>query len=161
MKYAGFMPNDFVNGQGVCVSLWTSGCPLHCKGCHNQQQWDHEAGKEVPREGIIEKILKAISANGIKRNFSILGGEPLAPYNKEDVAAIISAVRNAYPHISIFCWTGYKYEDLKELHDPNINFILNNINTLIDGPFIQEQRDISLALRGSANQRILKLKESF
>lgn len=90
-----------------------------------------------------------------------MGGEPLAPYNKEDVAAIISAVRNAYPHISIFCWTGYKYEDLKELHDPNINFILNNINTLIDGPFIQEQRDVSLALRGSANQRILKLKESF
>lgn len=90
----------------------------------------------------------------------MLGGEPLAPYNKADVAAIVKAVREAYPDIIIYCWTGYIYENLKAQNDPDINYILDNINVLIDGPFIQEQRNIALALRGSTNQRVLKLKES-
>lgn len=160
MKYSGFMPNDFINGQGVCVSLWTCGCPIHCPGCHNQSYWNHGDGYEIPRDEVIEKVIHAISANGIQRNFSLLGGEPLAPYNKADVAAIIKAVREAYPDIIIYCWTGYIYENLKAQNDPDINYILDNINVLIDGPFIQEQRNITLALRGSTNQRVLKLKES-
>ena len=92
MKYAGYMPNDFVNGEGVCVSLWTAGCPHRCPGCFNSEIWDYDNGKTVPND-IKGQIVKAISANGIQRNFSVLGGEPLSPQNREFVNDIIKIVK--------------------------------------------------------------------
>lgn len=161
MRFAGLKENDVVDtDRGIVVSAWFQGCPNHCPQCHNPHTWNPNGGYEISREKLIKQIIHAISANGIQRNFSLLGGEPLAPYNKADAAAIIKAVREAYPDIIIYCWTGYIYENLKAQNDPDINYILDNINVLIDGPFIQEQRDITLALRGSTNQRVLKLKES-
>ena len=154
MKYASLKYNDIVDGEGICVSLWTQGCPFHCEGCHNPETWDENGGIEVPTD-IKGKIIKAISANNIKRNFSILGGEPLAPWNLQFVEEIITAVRATYPHIKIFLWTGYTLEALKEKNDNHINSILDKIDVLIDGPFILSQRDITLPLRGSSNQRIL------
>lgn len=154
MKYQGFMPNDFLNGEGVCVSLWTSGCPFHCKGCHNPETWDKESGYDVPSD-LLDKLYQAISANGITRNFSILGGEPLAPWNREFVDNIITSIRAAYPNIKIFLWTGFTVEELDNIEDEHLVHILDNIDVLIDGPFIQAQRDITLPLRGSRNQRIL------
>ena len=154
MKYWGYMPNDLVNGQGVCVSLWTSGCPFHCEGCHNPEAWDKESGYDVPTN-IREQLVKAINANGITRNFSILGGEPLAPWNREFVDNIITSIRAAYPNIKIFLWTGFTVEELDNIEDEHLVHILDNIDVLIDGPFIQAQRDITLPLRGSRNQRIL------
>jgi len=154
MRYAGLLTNDFANGTGTCVSFWTQGCPHKCKGCQNPETWDFFGGKELPPD-IRGQIIKAISANGIIRNFSILGGEPLCEENLELVDNIVSSVRIAYPHIKIFIWTGYTLEELKEKNNTHINNILQHIDILIDGPFIQEQRDITLHLRGSSNQRIL------
>ena len=160
MRYAGFMPNDFINGIGVCVSFWTQGCPHHCLGCHNPEAWDFEGGHEVPID-IKSRIIKAISANGIQRNFSILGGEPLCKQNENLVNEIVTAVRAAYPNIKIFIWSGYTYQDLISMNSPVINSILEKCDVLIDGRFELENRDITLKLRGSSNQNIIDLEGKF
>lgn len=153
-RYAGLITNDFANGTGTCVSFWTQGCPHHCPSCQNPETWDFQGGKEVPTD-IRGQIIKAICANGITRNFSVLGGEPLCDENLDEVDKIITGVRAAYPQIKIFVWTGYILEELKEKKNDKINHILSQIDVLIDGPFIQAERDITLELRGSRNQRIL------
>ena len=153
-RYAGLITNDFANGTGTCVSFWTQGCPHHCPSCQNPETWDFQGGKEVPTD-IRGQIIKAICANGITRNFSVLGGEPLCDENLDEVDKIITDVRTAYPQIKIFVWTGYILEELKEKKNDKINHILSQIDTLIDGPFIQAERDITLELRGSRNQRVL------
>lgn len=153
-RYAGLITNDFANGTGTCVSFWTQGCPHHCPSCQNPETWDFQGGKEVPTD-IRGQIIKAICVNGITRNFSVLGGEPLCDENLDEVDKIITGVRTAYPQIKIFVWTGYILEELKEKKNDKINHILSQIDVLIDGPFIQAERDITLELRGSRNQRIL------
>ena len=153
-RYAGLITNDFANGTGTCVSFWTQGCPHHCPGCQNPETWNFQGGKEVPTN-IRDQIIKAICANGITRNFSVLGGEPLCDKNLNEVDKIITSVRTAYPQIKIFVWTGYILEELKKKKNDKINHILSQIDVLIDGPFIQAERDITLELRGSRNQRIL------
>lgn len=158
MKYAGLMENDIVDGEGVCVSLWTQGCPHHCPGCHNPETWDFEGGYEVP-EDIRGKIVKAISANGITRNFSVLGGEPLCEENLDFVLSIITAVRTAYPNIKIYIWSGYTFKELIDKQDPRIINILKQSNILIDGLYEESLRDITLPLRGSSNQNIIMLDE--
>lgn len=153
-RYAGLITNDFVNGTGVCVSFWTQGCPHRCPGCHNPETWDFEGGKELPTD-IKGQIIKAICANGIIRNFSILGGEPLCPQNLEEVDNIITSVRTAFPHIKIFIWTGYTLEELQKIKNFHIINILSQIDVLIDGLYKEDEKDITLELRGSKNQRIL------
>jgi len=111
-------------------------------------------GKELPPD-FLKIIDDAITANGIQRNFSILGGEPLCLENKSLVNETVAHVRNTFPNIKIYIWTGDTIEHLQKLNDPEINCILTNIDVLIDGPFIQAERDITLELRGSRNQRIL------
>ncbi len=153
-RYAGLITNDFANGTGTCVSFWTQGCPHHCEGCHNPETWDFNGGIKLPTD-IRGQIIKAICANDITRNFSILGGEPLCDENLEEVDKIVTAVRIAFPQIKIFIWTGYTLEQLQEKNDLKINHILSQIDVLIDGPYIEAERDITLELRGSKNQRIL------
>ena len=159
-RYAAIKKNDVVNGEGICVSFWTQGCPFHCAGCHNPQTWDFEGGYEVPID-IKDRIIKAISANGIQRNFSILGGEPLCKQNEDLVNEIVTAVRAAYPNIKIFIWSGYTYQDLLSMNSPVINSILEKCDVLIDGRFELENRDITLKLRGSSNQNIIDLEGKF
>lgn len=154
MKYAGLMKNDLADGEGVCVSFWTQGCSHHCAGCHNPETWDPQGGTDLPSD-ILFQIDQALNENNINRNFSILGGEPFFESNIELTNQIVSHVCSKYPSKKIFCWTGYTLEELKEKNDAAINDTLSKITVLIDGPFIQEQRDTTLHLRGSANQRIL------
>ena len=156
MKFAGLMENDFTDGENICVSLWTQGCPFHCPECQNPQTWDFDGGYQVP-DDLRGRIIKAISANGITRNFSVLGGQPLCEQNLDFVLNIITAVRIAYPDIKIFLWTGYTYQQLKERKDERIEKILKQINTLIDGRYDKDLRDITLKLRGSSNQNIIQL----
>lgn len=158
MKYAGYMPNDFVNGEGVCVSLWTAGCPHRCPGCFNSEMWDYNNGKPVPND-IKGQLVKAISANGIQRNFSILGGEPLSEDNRAFVDDIVKSIRSAYPRIKIYLWTGYTYQELLDLDNKYINSILSQINFLIDGRFEEDKKDLTLKLRGSSNQKIIELNK--
>lgn len=161
-RYAKIKYNDIVDGEGICVSFWTQGCPFRCPGCHNPDTWDFNGGVEVPSD-IKGQIIKALSANGVQRNFSVLGGEPLCEENLDLVHSLIMAVRIAYQKIKIFVWSGFVIENLKKQAETNEKMadILKNIDVLIDGPFIQEQRDITLKLCGSSNQRVLYRGKDF
>lgn len=159
MKYAGVIKNDIAAAPGVCVSFFTQGCPFHCEGCHNPESWDYNGGKEFTVD-VLDDIIKSINANGVSRNFCVMGGEPLCPENLKLVDSVIMSVKSAYPEISIYVWTGYDYEkDLKDNNDVNLQSILNNIDCLIDGQFIIEKRDVSLFMRGSTNQHIIYLNK--
>lgn len=153
MRYANLITNDFINGEGICVSLWVQGCSHHCLGCHNQEQWDFDKGYYKDNDILIQEIKSAIIANNIQRNFSILGGEPLHPKNIEDTCYILKKIKELFPSIKIYVWTGYTLEQLKNMYSSDF---LKNIDILIDGPFIISKRDITLKLRGSTNQRILQ-----
>lgn len=154
MRYAGIIPNDFLNGENICVSYWAQGCPFHCKECHNPETWDFNSGTEKPIEEIIKRIKELITKNGIQRNFSILGGEPCAPQNIKNTITIAKEIRKSFPDIIIYLWTGYNAADLtseiKELAD-----------VIIDGQYKKEERDVTLPLRGSRNQRVLRKGKDF
>ena len=156
MRLAGLNKNDFTDGGGVCVSLWVQGCPHHCPECFNPETWDFEGGQPTPAD-LKGQIVKAICANGIERNFSILGGEPLCDENLDGVLTIITAVRTAYPNIKIYIWSGYTFAELLNKKDKRINQILKQANYLIDGRYEKDLRDITLPLRGSSNQKIIEL----
>ena len=158
MRYAGIEYNDVVNGQGVCVSLFVQGCPHHCEGCFNPETWDFNGGQEVEDTEFKGHIVQALCANGVQRNFSVLGGEPLCSENLPLVNEVITAVRVAYPNILIHLWTGYTLKELKKLSkkEPLISSILEKINFLIDGPYVEEKKDLTLMWRGSSNQCIYR-----
>lgn len=153
MRYAYIMPNDFIDGEGVCVSLWVQGCPHKCTDCHNPETWNFEDG-EPYTDKVKNYIIEAITKNGIMRNFSVLGGEPLCEENIVEAANIILTVRHKFPNIKIFLWTGYTIEELLKRHDRATNIILHTIDYLIDGRFELDKRNITLKLRGSSNQHI-------
>lgn len=158
MRYAGIIKNDVAAGKGVCVTFFVQGCDTHCPGCHNQGTWDFDGGYEFTQD-TINSIIHALNANGVQRNLCIMGGEPLHERNQFLVQLLIQEVKKVYPDIKIYLWTGYVYENLIEKHEKILQNILQEIDVLIDGPFIQEQRDITLAMRGSKNQRVINLKE--
>lgn len=157
MKYAGIINNDVVNGQDVCVSYWCQGCRFRCPGCQNPQTWDFDGGIEAKDVDIIQNVIEAISKNGIQRNLSILGGEPLCQENNFFTLELINAVKEKYPDIKIFLWTGYKWEDLIHFCP---NGILKQIDLLVDGQFDISNRDITLPFRGSRNQRVIDVKKT-
>ena len=158
MKYAGIIENDVVNGEGVCLSYWTQGCPHKCDGCHNPETWNFNGGKEDSKENILNKILTLLNKNNIHRNLSILGGEPLCDENIDFTMEILKQVKQKYPNIKTFVWTGYTYEELCKLYK---NIVFDNIDVLIDGRYDKNQRDITLKFRGSKNQRILQKNIDF
>lgn len=156
MNFAGIIDDDIVDcDEGFCVSLWFQGCDKHCKGCHNPHLWDHNNGKAIDNDKIVEKLLNSLHKNGINRQLSILGGEPLDPLNRKDCAYIVNKIHEKSPSTQIYCWTGYTIEELHALNDISINSILSIIDVLVDGPYIEELRDTRLKMRGSSNQRIL------
>ncbi len=159
MKYAGIIENDITDSDdGIAYSVWFQGCPFRCKGCHNPETWDFNEGKEIEFSELVAKVKTGILQNGITRNLSILGGEPLCKENRTYVQKIIKEIKSDenYKDVKIYCWTGFLKEDLELENDESIDYILCNIDVLVDGLFVLEKRDISLKLRGSSNQRIWK-----
>ena len=159
MRYAGINYNDMCAAPGVSVTLFMQGCPHHCEGCHNPETWDFDGGKEFT-PNVLRKIVDGLTHNGVKRNFCIMGGEPLCEQNTLLTLMTIQYVKQRLPEIEIYLWTGYYYEDLLKSSDPKIPLILKEIDVLIDGPFIKSLRDITLKMRGSSNQNIIELKEN-
>lgn len=154
MRYAGIIPNDLSAAPGVCVTFFTQGCPHHCPGCHNPETWDYEGGKEF--EGnTIERIEQYLTANGIHRDLCIMGGEPLCPDNQFLTLLICNTIKDKLPDTKIYIWTGYTLEELNKDSNTRISQILEKTDAIIDGPYIAAERDITLPMRGSRNQRIL------
>ena len=156
MKYADIIFNDFSAAPGVSVTVFVQGCPIHCKGCHNPELQSFGAGKDFDGN-VLHSIIDALDENGIDRNLCIMGGEPLCDENKFLTYMIIEKVKEIYPDKKVYIWTGYTLEELVNRKDQRTNQILQLTDVLIDGPFIEEERDITLKMRGSKNQRILHL----
>lgn len=158
MRYAAILGNDVIDGfNGVTVSFWTQGCPFHCKGCHNPQTWDYNGGNDATVNDIVSEIETKLVANGVQRDFSILGGEPLCDNNIGNILEIVRRIREKFPEITIAMWTGYTLEDLRKRNDWKlVDAVLELIDILVDGPFKEELKDVTLAYRGSSNQRVLR-----
>ena len=156
-KIAGIYYNDTAAAPGFCVSVYISGCDLHCKGCHNPQAQSFDYGEELTEE-LIQKIILALNANGVMRKLCILGGEPLHPMNVPMTEYLIKRCKEVFHNLEIYIWSGYDYEMLKNRKE--CNYILNTATCLIDGLFIEELRDTTLPMRGSSNQNIIMLKEN-
>ena len=155
MRYSGIIYNDITAAPGLCVSFFTQGCPHHCHNCHNPQTWDFEGGKEF-RPELLDEIVEALTANGIERSLCIMGGEPLCSENEFLTLLVIKNVKEKLPNTPIYIWTGYFYEELLK-KGGHMDQILEMADYLIDGPYIEDLRDITLEMRGSSNQRIIKL----
>ena len=160
MYYGAIKNFDVANGSGVRVSLFVSGCRNCCKGCFQPQTWAFDYGEEFTQE--TENQILALLAPSHIQGFSLLGGEPFEEENQKVLAPFLEKIKHTYPKKDIWCWTGYVLEkDLLEggrKHTEYTDRMLKCIDTLVDGPFIEEQRNLMLEFRGSENQRILKLK---
>lgn len=155
MKYALLREMDVSNGKGVGVSLFVQGCSHHCPGCFNEETWDPNGGLEwTEKEEHI--LLELIKRPYIKR-LSLLGGEPMEqPY---DLYMLIHKVKELRPDISVWVYSGYTYEHI--IQNDAMSKLLMISDYLVDGPYIEKLRDLSLPFRGSSNQRIIDIQSSY
>ncbi len=162
MHYGAIKKYDIADGEGVRVSLFVSGCTNCCKGCFQPQTWDFEYG-ELYTEKTEQEIMDALRDRNIS-GLTLLGGEPFEIGNQKVLIGLLRRVRAELPEKTVWCYTGFVYDrDLMpggrrycEVTDEMLSYI----DVLVDGPFIEEQKDIRLVFRGSANQRVLNLKET-
>ena len=163
MNYAEIKTTDIANGEGVRVSLFVSGCTHRCKNCFNSIAWDFGYGKPFTDE-TQEFLLNAL-APGYIAGLTLLGGEPLEPQNQRGLLPLVERFKERFPQKTVWCYTGFTYRDGGALKEERANCestfkLLSLIDVLVDGPFVEELKDIRLRFRGSSNQRIIDLKRS-
>jgi len=154
-NYAGIDVYDINNGKGFGITLFIQGCPHRCKGCHNPQTWDFNGGRSIAKDKVFDLILSLANNDNIVR-LTLSGGEPFA--NIPICAQIAGAFKMQNPNKSVWVYSGYTYEELCELD--GANYLLDECDVLVDGPYVHEKRDLSLAFRGSSNQRIIDLNKT-
>lgn len=152
LRLAGIVGDSITDGPGIRLTVFVQGCPHHCPGCHNPQTWPFAGGYiSTP-----EEVLAQIEANPLLGGVTFSGGEPFC-----QAAALLSlaeAIKNRGLELAVY--TGYTFEELLNLPDPAVKQLLALTDTLIDGPYLEAERNLELNFRGSANQRILKARES-
>ena len=164
MNYATIKWCDIANGEGVRVSLFVSGCTHRCKNCFNEVAWDFSYGEPFDEE-TQNQIIKALDFEYLA-GLSLLGGEPFEPQNQEILYPFVKKVRELYPNKSIWAYTGFTFDEgtslLRETHKntPWTKPLLSLIDVLVDGPFIEELKDIRLKFRGSSNQRVIDMQKT-
>lgn len=175
MRYASIRSLDISNGEGVGVSLFVQGCDRHCFNCFNSDTWDFNGGKEWTEE-TKNKFIKLINRPYINR-ISVLGGEPLAEQNLDEVLSLIKEIRISFPKETIWLYTGFEWNQImdikvmqpifscKDLENKIQNVlkrqeIIKQCDVLVDGEYIDEQKNLSLKFRGSKNQRVIDVKQS-
>ena len=151
MRYSDIKDCDMNNGEGIRVSLWVSGCEFNCKNCHNKESQDRDFGK-LFTEKVKQDLFKMMDED-IPKSLSILGGEPLTPYNREEVINLCKEFKETFPDKSIWLWTGYEMNYIKTY----IPEILTCVDVIIDGLFIEGLKTDELMWRGSANQNLYLL----
>lgn len=162
MNYGEIKSFDIANGEGVRVSLFVSGCTHHCKNCFNKETWDFNFGKPFTKE-VEDSIIEMLASNYID-GFSLLGGEPFEPQNQRVLTPFLKRIKENFPDKSIWCYTGYLFDD--ELLSESrarcecTDEMLSLIDVLVDGEFVQDLYNITLAFRGSENQRIIDVQKS-
>lgn len=171
MNYSELKPTDIANGTGARVSLFVSGCRHHCKGCFNESTWDFDSGKRFTKD-TEDEVLRLLDRDYIA-GLSVLGGEPLEPENQEDILRLLERAYDAFPDKDVWLWTGFTFEDLMDAcravdtgrkgnraATEALWYLLWRVDVLVDGPYLDDQRDITLRFRGSPNQRILDMGKS-
>lgn len=161
MNYSVLRKLDVANGPGVRVSLFVSGCHHHCKGCFNEETWDFNYGQPFTKE-TEELILEYMKPDYVK-GITLLGGDPLEPVNQPHLLPLLHSIKDSYPEKTIWCYTGYLLDkDLLPMATANAvtKEFLSLLDVLVDGPFIQAQKDLSLRFKGSANQRIIDMPKT-
>ena len=154
MKMAGFYDESISNGLGWRAVLFVSGCPHHCPGCHNKQAQDFEYGKDFNKQEK-QEIIDRIKENSILKGITISGGEPLCKENIPEVLEFIKDLRKEKPDFNVWCYSGYTIEELMARNDKTTNECLEQIDVLVDGEYIESQKEPNLKFRGSKNQRII------
>ena len=162
-NYAQIRNIDISNGYGIGVSLFFSGCDFHCKNCFNSELWDYNYGKPFTNKEL-EEIINLMSDPHISR-LSILGGDGLMDNNLNDTMLLVKKIKKIYPNKKIWLYTGYTFEEIMNIDNTSSNIILrkevlNYVDFLVDGRFIDELKNLSLKFKGSSNQRIINVQES-
>ena len=161
MNYGMIKNVDIANGIGVRISLFVSGCTHHCKDCFQPQTWNFDYG-EAFTEDVLNRLIKMAEPDYIG-GLSLLGGEPFEPENREGVLETVKRFKETYPDKTIWVYSGYTFEQLTGLEKArcgNTKDVLKYVDVLVDGEFKIEEKDISLKFKGSANQRIIDVKNS-
>lgn len=161
MHYGSIKKNDIANGEGVRVSLFVSGCRVNCKHCFQKETWDFNYGKEFNEEAKKE-IIEALKPNYIK-GLTVLGGEPFEKENQEELVKLYREIKQIYPNKDIWSFSGYLFDvDILngKRHFDVTDELLSYIDVLVDGPFVNELKNISLKFRGSENQRVIDVQKS-
>lgn len=152
MRYHNITKDDMLNGDGLRVVLWISGCSHHCHNCQNPITWDADYGLEfddAAKEELFEELSKPY-VDGI----TLSGGDPLFCGNRKDMEKLIDDIRANFPDKSIWMYTGYEWKDINNLP------LIKKIDILVDGKYIEELRDVTLMWRGSSNQHVIDVKKS-
>ena len=169
MRYAQIRSMDISNGEGIGIALFVQGCHFHCQNCFNSDTWDFNGGKEWTQE-TEDKFIELANKPYIKR-ISILGGEPLAEENLDDVLELVNKIRILYPPKLIWLYTGYTWETIMNYISVGIDQYIDNLyikrkniikqcNVLVDGRYMDSLKDITLKWRGSSNQRVIDVQGS-
>lgn len=162
MNYAELKPYDVANGPGVRISLFVSGCTRGCKECFNKEAWDFNYGKPFTQE-VIDSIIDYLKPDYVE-GLTLLGGEPFEHTNQQGLLPLLKQVRSTYPDLSIWCFSGYDFEEdimgrmYKEW--PETKEMLSYIDVLVDGRFMVELKDLRLKFKGSSNQRTIMVQDT-
>ncbi len=152
MRYHNITKDDMLNGDGLRVVLWASGCEHKCDGCHNKVTWDKCGGLEFD-DAARKEVFDALDKSYIS-GLTLSGGDPLLSDNRNEITELARKVRAKFPDKTIWLYTGYKWEDIRDLE------IVNHIDVLVDGKFEKSLKDTNLMWRGSSNQRVIDVKKS-
>lgn len=162
MRYHYIDKHECVNGDGWGVSLFVQGCPICCKGCFQPETWDFEGG-ELFTKVQEEQIYQLLKEPYITR-FSLLGGEPLVPQNLDQLNYVLGTIKSNWPDKKIWVWTGYTWDQLqekrKEIYPDKYFVLFKYIDYLVAGPFVEEEKDLTLLWRGSRNQEVIDIKQT-
>ena len=164
MNYATIKWCDIANGEGVRISLFVSGCTHRCKNCFNSEAWDFNYGQPFD-DNIQNQIINSLK-NPFNDGLSLLGGEPFEPQNQEALLPFVKRVKELYPNKTIWCYTGSVLDEKKGVltdkskNTPYTRQLISLIDVLVDGPYVEELKDIRLKFRGSSNQRVIDVKKT-
>ena len=162
MNYATIKTRDIANGPGDRVSLFVSGCTHHCKGCFNEEAWDFDFGQPFTQE-TIDYIIEQMRPNFVK-GLTLLGGEPFDPRNQPAIVELLRQIKRELPEKSIWAFSGYLFDrDILpgKLGDPEITReYISYLDVLVDGPFVESKKNLTLRFRGSENQRLIDMKKT-
>lgn len=152
MRIYGIVKDSIVDGPGFRTAIFTQGCPHHCPGCHNPESHDPQGGKEMT----LDEVTAAFTGNPLLSGITLTGGEPFA--QAADCAELARRAREK--GLTVWCYTGYTYEQLVQKQDEAVNSLLHWVDVLVDGPFLLAQRSLELDFRGSKNQRLIDLPKT-